>query len=227
MRDYIGDEVAKSPIHRLFVEGEEDIALEYLVSSHKEGFKIIGIDMDSGEEMPGMPEELMDTIYKSFMASMYGVNIITIANMWKVQSTFMDKYCDPLMKYLQYTNSKVEYYEFVPNSIAIPYMAKASQSGEFSPLDRWDPMKKWESMYVEDKRANLVSPFNIFVNAKIIFSDPPEAFLEAAVPNPVQREELKQLAKERNSDIKLVYSLLPNDNFNKILNVIDLVHRYI
>lgn len=226
MREYIGDEVSKSPIHRLFTDGEEDIALEYLISSHKEGFKIIGISEEDGE-MGAMPEEFIDTIYKSFMASMYGVNIVTIANMWKVQTTFIDKYQPLLMEYLQYTNSKVEYYEFVPNSIAIPYMAKASSMGIYMPQAHWDPTVKWKTPYVSDKKANLVSPFNIFINSKLVITDPPEAFLEAAVPNDAQRELLKRTAAEKKSSVKILYSLLPNDNFNKILNVIDLVHRYI
>ena len=225
MREYIGDEVGKSPIHRLFTKGEEDIALEYLIQSHKDGFKIVGISAEDGE-MGFMPEEFIDTIYKSFMASMYGINLPTIANMWKVQTTFMDKYLPLLMDYLQYTNANVEYYEFVPNSIAIPYMSNFAESGFFIPQARWDPDIEWRKMYVDDKKANIISPFNIFVNAKLIFSNPPKEFLKAAIPNDEQREEMKRFASEKKSSIKIVYSLLPNDNFNKILNIIDMVHRY-
>lgn len=226
MIDRIGDEFGKSPIHRLFEKGEDDIALEYLISSHKDGFKIIGISED-GEEQGFMPEEFMDTVYKSFMKSMYGINIVTIANMWKVQTIFIDKYYPLLMDYLQYAGAKVEYYEFVPNSIAIPFMGFKSREGIIEPQSRWNPLSEWKTMYVEDKDANLVSPFNIFINAKIVFTDPSEEFLEAVVPNESQRDLLKKTAEEKKSSIKLLYTLLPNDNFNKILNVIDIVHRYI
>ena len=81
MREYIGDEKNKSPIHRLFNEGEEDIALEYLIQSHKDGFKIIGIS-DEDNPMGFMPEDFIDTIYRDkedvlFVVS-HGTTIRTI-----------------------------------------------------------------------------------------------------------------------------------------------------
>lgn len=218
MRKFIGDERAKSSIHRLFCEGEDDIALEYLIQTRKDGFKQM--------INPFVTESFLETVYKSYMQSIYGVNIVTMANIWKVQSIFMDKYYPMLMKYLQYSGANIEYYEFVPNSIALQYMSTLPQEKLYLQQASWNPYSKWDKMYVDDKDANLISPFNIFVHAKIIFIDPPRSFFQFAIPDLQRREILEKRADAEKSNIKLLYSLLPNDNFNKILNLIDMVHRF-
>ena len=226
---FIGDDKPKSSIHRMYESGEEELAIEYLIQGENEDINFMDILANSDERITFLKSHSKDlnAFYRKILPKIYGKNIVAIANMWKVQTITLDKYMPFILEYLYYADVKAKLYEISPMSIAVPAMMYKMNDSTFNPEKIWHPSVRWKMVFTNNPDQNIVSPFNFLIHARLEIHDPPKKFIEVVIPNKEKRENMINEAKEAGLDPIITFPLLPNDNFNMILKMIDCIHRYI
>lgn len=167
-------------------------------------------------------EFYQNTIY-NLIRMMYGKNVVTIANYMKVQEFVLNKVIEVINNYLY--NSNIDFYicDFVPYNlynILIIRKMKNILLGTDEALNSWNPEEKWD---LENDNISinkyLMNPINGIVHAYL--------FIKRINIKMINDFYKYDIPFNRTSEGYIIIKLLPYNNFNKILNIVDIIFKYI
>lgn len=102
--------------------------------------------------------------YGKLIESLYGVNIVLMANFYQTQTFFYDKVKQSLMNHFFSNDLTAKLIGYSVSNIASKALViEATNNEDFVPVSIWNPKREWnEGMFElqKDKRINFVNPTN-------------------------------------------------------------------
>lgn len=214
-------------IHPLYTKGDEELAIahitEYLQNNNRPEYDAININHEPFTIAPPLiPKEQTESI----ALMQYGKNIISIANVLKMQDVFFKDYMPHICRYLDILNID-HYASYMRISQIIPtYMVHLFVSGKrTTPFKYWNPQVEWvDFSYTKDIEANLTNPINNFysggISIKNIYNDD---FIKE-IGN-IYYTNLERVDKNQPSTLHL--KLIPALNPIRMIKVTEAIHKYL
>lgn len=212
------------PVFPLFNDKNYNEALQYLASKMLSEGQIMSveIDPDTRERLEDQ-SSINDFIYASTENSvkyLFGVNVPQMANYMQVQDFVLDKVKPALVNYLAYTGLKGIVFEYTPTTFTTPALIKEAKKGRPT-LYAWNTNEKWDFEKEVDSRDKLLTcPLNGYINLFLQLKDV-ENFdfkLELLKDGIIERDDLPMGT--------LMIKLLPCNNFNKALNLMQAIFKH-
>lgn len=216
-------------IHRIFDNSEYELALDYLSNSLYNSGTLSFAAADQGSmdilKNPNFEQAAMG-IVRHIVKELYGINIVQMANYMSVQEVFNNIYSDSIERYIHYCHAGIVLCKLIQPSISF-YINKliVNNIARYGIMEeqKWDPSKIWDFKHIEEsnKLKKLSNPLNGFDHTYLYFLNPSyssDAIREldsrniGFINNPLERYYIVQL--------------LPDNNYNKILNTIEILHKY-
>jgi hypothetical protein len=215
-------------IHPLYEQSDHDAAVDYL-SNRLVRQTVITDEGDS--IITSYYESLTDNIVRDMIEKMYGVNAVTIANMYKVQDTFMEKYKEHMIRYCDDLGVHAYTRELSP-SVLVPYiMSVKLNNGTLKKPCYWsDPSKKWIMAYSRDPYENLMNPLNAFKQVELVMklSNKNMDYVNYTLKHYTSTNE-KAIRKliDHGGMASFSYHILPCAYYDPIFNLLNAIHRYL
>ena len=138
----------------IFDEEDEEYAKEVLIEKY--------IPNESSD----LTKLLLRNSYKRMIESLYGVNIVLMANFYQTQKFFYDKIKQPLLNHLFNNDLKASIIATDVSSLSSKSLVyNATNDKNFKPVSYWNPRSKWdEGMFItqHEVSANTINPINTF-----------------------------------------------------------------
>lgn len=211
-------------IHPLYTNDDYESARDYLADNVHHQIHFDGL----GDNEPD--PKLLKAISRNVVTSLFGVNLIRMANYSVVQQFVVDKYLNSIMNYFKYCGVdarliEIQYPKFIPYALA-----HRAQQKDFKPLKQFDPNVEWGSLdYTNNVDLNLVNPLNsmshyfLDINGITKYN-----FVKEIAPlyfgNRVD-EDILQWEKEKKT-IFIKLKILPDDNLYRINKLVKSIHKY-
>lgn len=210
-------------IYPLYTESDYESARNYLADSLYKSIE------SSAPEGPIPNIEGLRSVTKDMVTTMYGVNLIRIANFHAVQDIVVKKYINSMISYLgrcgiNSRSIEIQYPKIIPNIIAYK-----SQQDDFEPLMHYNPRIEWDLSYGTEVSKNLTNPLNslshYFLELNAISQ---YDFVKEIAPiyyGDVFNDKIKEWEKDRKL-LWLTIKILPSDNLHNINILMRSIHKY-
>lgn len=230
----------------LFEHEEKEEALNYLVERSKEEEAESFIKSDTvklmkkepGEEpevvdFEDIPYELLKDLMAHIYSSIFGKNIVLMANYFKVQDTFFNNFEIDLLKYLDLSKSKVKEANIiyiVPNQIILENIIhKAMRDSSFQPISYWNPNQEWEWHLMQNSREkrkdDYMNPLNHLRHAYLnIKGSIPSKFIHYLDNYGINITDIKEGKDDIIESVSI--QLLPFPSYNNLVTIIQAIHKY-
>lgn len=218
-------------IHPLFDNSDEDmdIAADYMVNSMLgSGSTKVGIIGDDGE--PIIDQKKVRAITKEFIKNSYGKNLKTIANFGLVEEVFYEKYADSILEYLQYAGYQAYYVEMKPWMFSHIAMFKYMRDNDsIRGLAQWDPRDEWKNFaYGDNIERNIMNPTNQYASVTLVIRKlSNKGFLKALYGNNTEVLSAIFANIDAGKAVDVSIRVLPQFSYEKIFNLINMIHRYL
>lgn len=206
-------------IHPLYTEDDKQEAIDFLAKSMIDDTSIAFTNSEFDEKnIQQQNKEFMMNMTRNLIKTMYGVNIIDMANFRQVQDVFYDKYSSYIINYLNMLGYKAELIMFNPASITPFAMIKEVYNRDSKPLERYNPNEKWDFTVSDDIRKNIMNPVNgmdmVILHIKNV-----------GVKMPLILKELYgKVDKECLNYEDLAIKILPSKNFESIQGLVKIIN---
>lgn len=218
-------------MHPLFDSSDEDmdIAADYMVNSMLgSGSTKVGIIGDDGE--PIIDQKKVRAITKEFIKNSYGKNLKTIANFGLVEEVFYEKYADSILDYLQYAGYQAYYVEMKPWMFSHIAMFKYMRDNDsIRGLAQWDPRDEWKNFaYGDNIERNIMNPTNQYASVTLVIRKlSNKGFLKALYGNNAEVLSAIFANIDAGKAVDVSIRVLPQFSYEKIFNLINMIHRYL
>ena len=223
----------QNPIFPLFRDEDIDLAKEFLaygLLKNNSNVKIVIPYEDCNNQ-------IAYTIAESIIETMYGdKNIIQMANYLRVQDGVNESISKHLLTYLDLVGIKADLIEFIPNRIATLYLLSKIHNIDknFTPYKNWDPDEYWDFSKNDKDHNFITNPLNGFLHLtlrlyKVPYNKDFLIFLgRFGLIKYARLQELIKFGDEKKiSNFNIDLKLLPYDNFNSVLRVVQAIHKYL
>lgn len=218
-------------IHPLFDSSDDDmdIAADYMVNSILgSGSTNIGVIGDDGE--PIIDQKKVRAITKEFIKNSYGKNLKTMANFGLVEEVFYDKYADSILEYLQYAGYQAYYVEMKPWEFSHIAMLKYMRNNSsIAGLAQWDPKDEWNNFaYGDNIEKNIMNPSNQYASVILVIRKlTNKDFMKALYGNNAETLSAIFASIDAGKAVDVSIRVLPQFSYEKIFNLINMIHKYL
>ena len=155
--------------------------------------------------------------------TVYGVNIITMANYFKVEDIFFKDIRHRLLNYLTLNGHKAECVSIKASDIASKKIIHNMNTKiGYVPISKWPPSEKWLSLeYSSNKDANLLSPMNQCIHSYVCLKD----FSNKEFIDSLKMYNIDHIYD--NTKNELYVKALPASSYNPVLKLMNLVFQYL
>ena len=152
----------------------------------------------------------------------YGVNLITMANVLKVQDIFFTEYMKHISRYLYYLGIKCYFSSIRPSDYCTAFILSdlMHNKSNFTDTGSWNPNVKWEDLkYTDNVKANRANPINAFYFTHITIMNPNKDFVDS----------IKYMAGglvHEGKDNSVTIQLLPALNVDFLVEFTKQIHKF-
>ena len=228
-------------IYPLYEEEEVEEASDFITDTIIQKFgsgTIKTLEKDFNGDMKAINlEELPETILKDMLRNLvfnaYGVNAPLMANYFKVEDVYLNRFETHIVKYLDLKGFKAESISFDKKGIVLKKLGELFMEPGFKPISRWNPKEKWVSMeYTNDMETNLMNPINqCFSTILSIESKCPNKYVIAdkfvdMLGMMCYKYSITQKQESTDKIFGLRINILPTSTYQSIIKLAQLIHKY-
>lgn len=207
----------------MFTANDYDLAKDFLSVNM---YKAITKNMPK-KDIPN--EDTVKKIAEKMVETMYGKNIIMMANFYVVQDTIVNKYIDRITKYLSNVGIQSDYVELKYPEIIPEVILMKSQDEDFKPLTPFNPNEEWDLEYGNDIEKNLMNPLNTLSHYYIEMKSIREYDFLESISTSIYRNSISERIKywrKENTPVDLCIKVLPSDNLYSINILTKNIYKY-
>lgn len=219
------------------VEEASDFIMDRIISKSETGpIKAMRENPDGEMEvidLDEVPQAILKGMLGSLVFNAYGVNAPMMANYFKVEDVYLERFETHILKYLDLCGFKAQSVSFDKKDIVIKQLSYAAMKPGFQPISRWNPREKWVSMeYTDNKYTNLLNPINqCFATSLSIQTKNPNKYIIASkFVDMIDKMCYKYTITEKQEDsgniLGLRIEVLPARTFQPIIKLAQLIHKY-
>lgn len=223
-------------IYPLFEDSDIEEASEYIASRivNRNGtntVKAVCQDVDGEMEVVDLsevPYGILDNLVSSLVHNVYGINTPLMANYFKTEDIYLNKYVSHILKYLDFKGYNAQSIVIDMKDLTVKGITIESMKPGFQPLSRWNPSEKWISMeYTDNKIVNLMNPIN-HCKASILTIEPKnnKYIIDTDFIDMIDKYDFKHSIDDHDGAFHLSINVLPQKSYNPIMKLVQLIHKY-
>lgn len=217
----------------IYEDEDYNDALEYLVDRMKStssGIRVI-LEQDEGMVNPTLdkpPKQLLHHFFRKIISSCYGVNMPLMANYFRIEDEWNNKYKKHLINYLKHKYF-VEIVDMDINAFALNSLRLRNSDPGYYALSKWNPDHKWTDMdYTDSVDTNIMNPINHCLNSIIyIISKSGEMHIDSKFTSLLNHMNFKYSYVAKGNNFGISINVLPCKTPVSLLKLVQLIHKYL
>lgn len=230
--------ITQYPLFKENKEGTDiDLACKYIVNDmlKKGNVAVMRMDDDLQPECftAGKNDKthpFMRNFISGMVMSSYGyINMVQMANFLLVEEFVINKVLPALMSYMSHISLNCKTVQYIPAEVMAPILIDKLNKG-IKPISyHWDPNERWDFDIPVSKADDiLMNPLNKYIHLSLFLNDVSnKRFLaDLTLAGILTRQEVINTIGTKGKFENLELKLLPYNNFNKVLNIVDAIFKH-